>query len=272
MHLPGCCERKQSWDCYQCLKDMSQGLSVFLFWVVFLRHGLRRCLGGESACQADASLIPGLGKSPGIGNGNPPQYSCLGNPLDRGAWRAKAQGVTESGKKQSMCTLQSLDFFRLPVLSSSWIWEWWGVFWKQEWKRKTHKTNISHLEELWGTSGFITALSSSRSGLSELCRSLTEILKRTDQCLQFKTMAHVSWCFFFLFEILPISRPCIHTLSLFWNFCLMELHSITYFSPSHSCESWRQIAQCPFCVPFSFFPLMWTIFCQEPWGSKSKLP
>ena len=163
----------------------------------------------------------------------------------------------------------SLDSLCSPPV---WIWEWWGVFWKQEWKRKTHKTNISHLGELWGIFGFIAALSSSRSGLSELCRSLTEILKRTDQCLQFKTMAHVSWCFFFLFEILPISRPCIHTLSLFWNFCLMELHSITYFSPSHSCESWRQIAQCPLCVPFSFFPLMWIIFCQEPWGSKSKLP
>ena len=44
----------------------------------------------------DVSLIPGLGRSPGKGNGNPPQYSCLENPTDRGAWRATAHGVTKS--------------------------------------------------------------------------------------------------------------------------------------------------------------------------------
>ena len=41
-------------------------------------------------------LIPGLGKSPGKGNGNPFQYPCLGNPMDRGAWWATVHGITES--------------------------------------------------------------------------------------------------------------------------------------------------------------------------------
>ena len=42
----------------------------------------------------DLTLIPGLGKSPGIvGNGNPLQNSCLENPMDKGAWRAAVQGV-----------------------------------------------------------------------------------------------------------------------------------------------------------------------------------
>ena len=41
--------------------------------------------GKESACQSTGS-IPGSGISPGEGNGNPFQYSCLGNPMDRGAW------------------------------------------------------------------------------------------------------------------------------------------------------------------------------------------
>jgi len=36
----------------------------------------------------DKGSIPGLGRSPGGGNGNPPQYSCLGNPMNREAWRA----------------------------------------------------------------------------------------------------------------------------------------------------------------------------------------
>ena len=44
----------------------------------------------------DTGLIPGLGKSPGVGNGNPLQYSCLRNPMDRGAWQATVQRVAKS--------------------------------------------------------------------------------------------------------------------------------------------------------------------------------
>ena len=44
----------------------------------------------------DSSSIPGLGRSPGEGNGNPLQYSCLGNPMDRGALWATVYGVTKS--------------------------------------------------------------------------------------------------------------------------------------------------------------------------------
>ena len=48
----------------------------------------------ESACNAgDLGLIPQLGRSPGEGNGNPLQYSCLENPMDRGAWHATVHGV-----------------------------------------------------------------------------------------------------------------------------------------------------------------------------------
>ena len=44
----------------------------------------------------DLGSIPGLGRSPGGGNGNPLQYSCLGNPMDRGAWWATVHGVAKS--------------------------------------------------------------------------------------------------------------------------------------------------------------------------------
>ena len=47
------------------------------------------------ANAGDAGSIPGSERSPGEGNGNPLQYSCLGNPIDRGAWRATVHGVTE---------------------------------------------------------------------------------------------------------------------------------------------------------------------------------
>ena len=45
-----------------------------------------------SAIAGDKGLIPGLGRSPRERNGNPLQYSCLENPMDRGAWRATVQG------------------------------------------------------------------------------------------------------------------------------------------------------------------------------------
>ena len=54
-------------------------------------------VGKESACNAgDLDLIPGLGKFPGEGNGNPLQYSCLENPMDGGAWWAAVCGVTKT--------------------------------------------------------------------------------------------------------------------------------------------------------------------------------
>ena len=43
----------------------------------------------------DVGLIPGLGRCPGEGNGNPLQYSCLENPMDRGAWWAIVHGVAK---------------------------------------------------------------------------------------------------------------------------------------------------------------------------------
>ena len=50
-----------------------------------------------SACNAgDPGSIPGLGQSPGEGNGYPLQYSCLENPMDRGAWWATVHEVTQS--------------------------------------------------------------------------------------------------------------------------------------------------------------------------------
>ena len=51
----------------------------------------------EYACNAGGTgLIPGLGRSPGVGNGNPLQYSCRENPMDRGAWRATVHRIAKS--------------------------------------------------------------------------------------------------------------------------------------------------------------------------------
>ena len=65
--------------------------------------------GKESACSfGDLGWIPGSGRSPGGGNGNPLQYSCLGNPLNRGAWRAIVQGVSKSRTATEQPTLGPL--------------------------------------------------------------------------------------------------------------------------------------------------------------------
>ena len=55
-------------------------------------------VGKESACNAgDLGSIPGSGRSPGEENGNPLQYFCLENPMDRGAWKATVHGVPRVG-------------------------------------------------------------------------------------------------------------------------------------------------------------------------------
>ena len=70
--------------------------------------------GGELACQCrrhkrckSVGLMPGLGRSPAGGQGNPLQYSCLENPMDRGAWWATAHGVTHSDPCSRMAHTES---------------------------------------------------------------------------------------------------------------------------------------------------------------------
>ena len=53
-------------------------------------------LSADAGNTRDVGSIPGLGRSPGEGNGNPLQYSCLENHMDRGAWWATVHGVTKS--------------------------------------------------------------------------------------------------------------------------------------------------------------------------------
>ena len=80
----------------------SHSLLQVFFPTQGLDLGLLHCFPGgsdvkESACNAgDLGLIPGLGRFPGEGKGNPLQYSCLGNPMDRGPWWATVYGVAKS--------------------------------------------------------------------------------------------------------------------------------------------------------------------------------
>ena len=69
----------------------------------------------------DAGLIPGLGRSPGEGNGYLLQYSCLENPMDRGAWRAIVHGVAKSWTRlsTSICVTFKNKMIELPSVLSS---------------------------------------------------------------------------------------------------------------------------------------------------------
>ena len=61
-----------------------------------------KTLSANAGDVGDVSLIPGLGKSPGEGNGNPLEYVCLENPIDRGDWRATVHEVAKSRTRLSM--------------------------------------------------------------------------------------------------------------------------------------------------------------------------
>ena len=66
----------------------------------------------ESAFSVgDQGSFPGSGRSPGEGNGNPLQYSCLVNPTDRGAWQATVQGVAKS-----QIRLRDSHFFLMCII------------------------------------------------------------------------------------------------------------------------------------------------------------
>jgi len=74
--------------------------------------------GKESACKAGAlDLIPGLGRSPGERNGNPFQYSCLENPMDRGAWWAIVHGVTKAGTTEQLIHTHPQAIYKGSLLS-----------------------------------------------------------------------------------------------------------------------------------------------------------
>ena len=70
-----------------------------IYGIILCHLGLSRWrtrLPASAEAIRDTGLIPGSGRSPGAGNGNPLQYSCLENPMDRGGWRAAVHAVAKS--------------------------------------------------------------------------------------------------------------------------------------------------------------------------------
>ena len=103
------------------------------------RYDTSRCFPGGSAVKnapinardtGDVGSIPESGISPGEGNGNPLQYSCLENPMDRGAWQAAAHGV-EKSRTQLSVHVQLSTWYKQRIKSARTLglpyfapWEW----------------------------------------------------------------------------------------------------------------------------------------------------
>ena len=93
--------------------------------VLYMMNGKLWWLSGrESTCNAGrVGSITGSGSSPGEGNGNPLQYSCLENPTDRGAWQAIVHWLTRVVHDLDLFSLLCLVFFFFFFHMNSWLFE-----------------------------------------------------------------------------------------------------------------------------------------------------
>ena len=96
----------------------------------------------------DPDSIPGLGRSPGEGNGNPLQYSCLENSMDRGVWRAAVQGVTKTWTPLSQLTLYFKACAKLKLLGLLLQ----GKASCNSWRQKAEGCVPEAMGEAWGVS------------------------------------------------------------------------------------------------------------------------
>ena len=93
---------------------------IFVYTLFFFLLFSGGSVGEVSACSTgDRDSIPGSGRFPGEGNGNPLQYSCLENSMDRGAWQAIVHEVTESGTTESTNTHTQEFIHRNGLIQSS---------------------------------------------------------------------------------------------------------------------------------------------------------
>ena len=85
-------------------------ISFLLYFLDFLGGSVVKNLPASAGDAGDLGFIPGSGRSPGVGNGNPLQYSCLGNHMDRKVYRATAHGaITEHAHTHDDVSIRALS-------------------------------------------------------------------------------------------------------------------------------------------------------------------
>ena len=131
---------------------------------------LYSCTIWDTCNAGDGDLIPGSGRSPGVGNGNPLQFSCLGNSMDRGAWRATVHGVAESDtiewaqarihimevgfphfRSENVKSLSRVQLFVIPGASHWRILEWVAIPFSRESSWPRDRTHVSCIEGIFLT-------------------------------------------------------------------------------------------------------------------------
>ena len=91
-------------------------ISFLIYFLDFPGGSVVKNLPASAGDAGGLGLIPGSGRSPGVGNGNPLPYSCLENPMDRGAWWAAVHGVSQSWTRLSDFTFT----FHFHALEKEW--------------------------------------------------------------------------------------------------------------------------------------------------------
>ena len=100
----------------------------------------------------DLGSVPGSGRSPGRGHGNPLQYSCLENPMDRGAWQATVHGVTKSRTQLKWLIMHECLFSALLWHIRKWGLKWSGFKGSKLKKNKKRLTAVSSSPSCLGIS------------------------------------------------------------------------------------------------------------------------
>ena len=90
-----------------------------MYFLVFRCFPVVLVVKNPPANPGDLSSIPGSGRSPGEGNGNPLQYSCLEDPLDRGAWWATIHSVAETDMTEAFNYTNSFSVMNTHILKSN---------------------------------------------------------------------------------------------------------------------------------------------------------
>ena len=107
------------WSCFKTSSISDPGILCVHTWISGKEPACqcrRHKRGGFAGDTREEGSIPGLGRSPGGGNGDPLQYSCLGSLMDRGAWRAAVHRVTKGWTWVKRLRMHILELNHLPPL------------------------------------------------------------------------------------------------------------------------------------------------------------
>ena len=127
-------------------------INIYLYFClgIFPSGTMVKNLPANAGDARDVGLIPGSRRSPGEGNGNPLQYSCLGNCMDRGAWWATVHRVAHSWTRLNNWAHTCIDIY-MTLMLSAFLSQFWCTLYFSSLQSKKHTAWLFH-EGLWWVS------------------------------------------------------------------------------------------------------------------------